>query len=294
MTQPPKMSPLALQSRGIGITLSTSSSSAGNWTGLEALFADMGTILGYKVLLDIVPHAQPFIQPPQRPPPPACHRDRQSRRPRSDWATLQRLFPYLWEYKWRVIAALAFMVGAKLANVSVPLLLKELVDTMNPKGPIGAEALLVVPLGLLVAYGLLRLSTTLFAELRELMFAKATEGASRSISLQVFRHLHALSLRFHLERQTGGMTRDIERGTRAVHSLISYSLYSIFPTLIEVALVLSILAVKFDMWFAWITIIALVLYITLHHYGDRVAHPVPQGDERARLAPRTAAPSTRC
>ena len=180
---------------------------------------------------------------------------------RSDWATLQRLFPYLWQYKWRVIAALAFMVGAKLANVSVPLLLKELVDTMNPKGPIGAEALLVVPLGLLVAYGLLRLSTTLFAELRELIFAKATEGASRSISLQVFRHLHAMSLRFHLERQTGGMTRDIERGTRAVHSLISYSLYSIFPTLIEVALVLSILAVKFDMWFAWITIIALVLYI---------------------------------
>ena len=180
---------------------------------------------------------------------------------RSDWATLQRLFPYLWQYKWRVIAALAFMVGAKLANVSVPLLLKELVDTMNPKGAIGAEALLVVPLGLLVAYGLLRLSTTLFAELRELIFAKATEGAARSISLQVFRHLHAMSLRFHLERQTGGMTRDIERGTRAVHSLISYSLYSIFPTLIEVALVLSILAVRFDMWFAWITIAALVLYI---------------------------------
>jgi len=181
--------------------------------------------------------------------------------PRSDWATLQRLFPYLWQYKWRVMLALAFMVGAKLANVGVPILLKELVDTMNPKGGIGANALLIVPLGLLLAYGLLRLSTTLFAELRELIFAKATEGASRSISLQVFRHLHALSLRFHLERQTGGMTRDIERGTRAVHSLISYSLYSIFPTLIEVALVLSVLAVKFDMWFAWITIAALILYI---------------------------------
>jgi len=181
--------------------------------------------------------------------------------PRSDWATLQRLFPYLWQYKWRVMLALAFMVGAKLANVGVPILLKDLVDTMNSKGGIGANALLIVPLGLLLAYGLLRLSTTLFAELRELIFAKATEGASRSISLQVFRHLHALSLRFHLERQTGGMTRDIERGTRAVHSLISYSLYSIFPTLIEVALVLSVLAVKFDMWFAWITIAALILYI---------------------------------
>ena len=151
---------------------------------------------------------------------------------RSDWATLQRLFPYLWAYKWRVMLALAFMVGAKMANVGVPLLLKQLVDTMNPKGGIDAQALLVVPLGLLVAYGLLRLSTSVFTELRELIFSKATEGASRAISLQVFRHLHALSLRFHLERQTGGMTRDIERGTRAVHSLISYSLYSIFPTLI--------------------------------------------------------------
>jgi ATP-binding cassette subfamily B protein len=160
------------------------------------------------------------------------------------------------------MAALAFMIAAKMANVSVPLLLKQLVDTMNPKGEVGASALLVVPAALLFGYGLLRLSTTLFAELRELIFAKATEGASRTISLQVFRHLHALSLRFHLERQTGGLTRDIERGTRAVNSLISYSLYSIFPTLIEVAMVLTLLAVKFDAWFAWITVIALVFYIT--------------------------------
>ncbi len=180
---------------------------------------------------------------------------------RSDWATLTRLFPYLWEYKWRAMAALAFMLGAKLANVGVPLLLKNLVDTMNIK-PGDAQAVLVVPVALLLAYGLLRLSTTLFTELRELVFAKATEGAARRISLEVFRHLHALSLRFHLERQTGGMTRDIERGTRAVHSLISYSLYSIIPTLIEVTLVLSVLAVKFDVWFAGITLIALAFYIT--------------------------------
>ncbi|WP_349280268.1 ABC transporter ATP-binding protein/permease [Polaromonas hydrogenivorans] len=181
--------------------------------------------------------------------------------PRSDWATLKRLFPYLWEYKWRAMAALAFMVGAKLANVGVPLLLKNLVDTMSFK-PGDVKAVLVVPVALLLAYGLLRLSTTLFTELRELVFAKATEGAARRISLEVFRHLHALSLRFHLERQTGGMTRDIERGTRGVHSLISYSLYSIIPTLIEVTLVLSLLAVKFDVWFAGITLIALVFYIT--------------------------------
>lgn len=183
------------------------------------------------------------------------------RRPgRSDWGTLQRLFPYLWQYKWRVLAALAFMVGAKVANVGVPMLLKELVDAMDLKTG-SAASLLVVPVGLLVAYGLLRLSTSLFTELRELVFAKATQGAARSIALETFRHLHSLSLRFHLERQTGGMTRDIERGVRGIESLISYSLYSIVPTLVEVALVLTILAVKFDAWFAWITLVALVVYI---------------------------------
>lgn len=180
---------------------------------------------------------------------------------RGDWGTVGRLLPYLWRYRWRVGLALAFMVGAKLSNVGVPLLLKHLIDSLDLK-PGQPQALLVVPLGLLVAYGALRLSTSLFTELRELIFAKATEGTARSISLQVFRHLHDLSLRFHLERQTGGMTRDIERGTRAVHSLISYSLYSIVPTLIEVVLVLTLLGVKFDAWFAGITVAALVVYVT--------------------------------
>jgi ATP-binding cassette, subfamily B, heavy metal transporter len=190
--------------------------------------------------------------PPGVAPPPRVH---------TDWATLKRLFPYLWEYKARVIAALALMVGAKLANVGVPVLLKTLVDAMSYK-PGDPAAILVVPVGLLLAYGLLRLSTTLFTELRELVFSKATQGAARRIALETFQHLHALSLRFHLERQTGGMTRDIERGVRGIESLISYSLYSIVPTLIEVALVLTILAVKFDAWFAWITIGALAVYIT--------------------------------
>ena len=190
--------------------------------------------------------------------PPAPH----SNEPRStaDWDTLKRLLPYLWQYKWRVVAALSFMICAKLANVGVPLLLKNLVDTMTPVVG-GVQMALVVPVSLLVAYGLLRLSTTAFTELRELVFAKATQGAARSIALQTFEHLHALSLRFHLERQTGGMTRDIERGVRGIESLISYSLYSIVPTLIEVALVLGILAFKFDAWFAWITVAALVVYI---------------------------------
>ena len=185
----------------------------------------------------------------------------ESPRARSDWSVLGRLLPYLWQYKWRVLLALSFMVAAKMANVGVPLLLKELVDAMTLQ-PGSVQALMVVPLGLIVAYGLLRFSTSLFTELRELVFAKATEGATRSIALQVFGHLHALSLRFHLERQTGGMTRDIERGTRAVQSLISYSLYSIVPTLIEVALVLAVLGTKFDMVYVWITLVALVFYVS--------------------------------
>ena len=177
-----------------------------------------------------------------------------------DWKTLSRLLPYLWQYKWRVVIALSLMVAAKLANVSVPLLLKELVDAMSIK-PGDPQAVLVVPVALLLAYGALRLLTSAFTELRELVFAKATQGASRSIALQTFEHLHALSLRFHLARQTGGMTRDIERGVRGIESLISYSLYSVIPTLIEVGLVLTILAVKFDAWFAGITLAALVFYI---------------------------------
>jgi len=178
----------------------------------------------------------------------------------ADWATLKRLLPYLWEYKWRVLAALLFMVAAKVANVGVPVLLKELVDALTLK-PGDAAAVLVVPAAMLLAYGALRFSTSLFTELRDLVFAKATQGAARSIALTTFEHLHALSLRFHLERQTGGMTRDIERGVRSTESLISYSLYSILPTLIEMTLVLTILALRFDVWFAVITLIALALYI---------------------------------
>ena len=179
---------------------------------------------------------------------------------RTDSETLRRLLPYLWTYKWRVLIALAFMVAAKLANVGVPVLLKHLVDAMDIK-PGEPTPLLVVPVSLLVGYGVLRLSVSAFTELRELVFAKATQGAARRMALETFQHLHGLSLRFHLERQTGGMTRDIERGVRGVESLISYSLYSVVPTLFEVALVLTILSVQFDPWFALITVAALTCYV---------------------------------
>ena len=179
---------------------------------------------------------------------------------RSDWATLKTLLPYLWVYKWRVIAALACLIGAKVANVGVPLVLKKLIDhlTISPSSP---QALLVLPLALLLAYGALRLSTTLFTELREFLFARVTQRAVRSIALKVFRHLHALSMRFHLNRQTGGMTRDIERGTRGVSSLISFTLFNILPTLVEITLVLAYLVTQYDIWFSVITVLALVTYI---------------------------------
>ncbi|MCC2957913.1 ABC transporter ATP-binding protein/permease [Massilia sp. IC2-477] len=180
--------------------------------------------------------------------------------PRNDWATLRTLFPYLWVYKWRVLAALGALIGAKMANVGVPLVLKRLIDQLaiDPKDP---HALLVLPLGALVAYGLLRLSTTVFTELREFLFARVTQRAVRTIALKVFRHLHALSLRFHLNRQTGGMTRDIERGTRGVNSLISYSLFNVLPTLVEITLVLGYLVLNYDIWFTIITGVALASYI---------------------------------
>ena len=180
---------------------------------------------------------------------------------RSDWSTLKTLIPYLWTYKWRVSLALLFLVGAKMANVGVPLVLKRLVDSMTITA-LHPQAMLVLPLGILAAYGALRLSTTLFTELREFVFARVTQRAVRTIALQVFRHLHALSLRFHLNRQTGGMTRDIERGTRGISSLVSYTLFSILPTLVEITLVLSYLAIHYDIWFTVITGGALVIYIT--------------------------------
>ncbi len=179
---------------------------------------------------------------------------------RNDWATLKTLLPYLWEWKWRVIFAMACLVMAKMANVGIPMILKEIVDSLTVS-PQSANAVLVLPMALLIAYGLLRLSTTAFTELREFFFARVTQRAVRNIALKVFRHLHALSLRFHLNRQTGGVTRDIERGTRGISTLISYTLFSILPTLVEISLVLGYLSLQYDIWFSVITITALFIYI---------------------------------
>ncbi len=179
---------------------------------------------------------------------------------RDDWTTLKTLLPYLLEWKWRVLLALVSLVAAKMANVGVPLVLKQLIDKLAPMPGNPAYAL-VVPVGLLIAYGLLRLSATVFTELREFFFARVTQRAVRTIALKVFRHLHALSLRFHLNRQTGGVTRDIERGTRGISSLVSYTLFSILPTIVEITLVLGYLSFQYDIWFSGITVVALATYI---------------------------------
>src|SRR3954467_3877155 len=176
--------------------------------------------------------------------------------PRIGWRTAALLLPYLWEFKARVAIALTFLVAAKLANVSVPLVLKRIVDALDP-----TQAVLALPLLMLLAYGALRLSTTLFAELRDIVFVRVTQRAVRRIALTVFRHLHSLSLRFHLDRQTGGVSRDIERGTRGIGTLMSYMLFSIIPVILEFILVAAVLLTHFDWRFAAVTFAAVIVYI---------------------------------
>ena len=179
---------------------------------------------------------------------------------RGGLSTLRKLLPYLWTWRWRVGFALLCLVSAKLANVGVPLVLKQLVDALDLK-PGDPRAALAVPVALLAAYGLLRVSVTLFTELREFLFYPVGARIARRISLETFEHLLALSLRFHLDRQTGGVSRDIERGSRSIMSLLSYVVYNIGPTLVEIALVIGLLSAKFDAWFAAIALGALALYI---------------------------------
>lgn len=174
----------------------------------------------------------------------------------TDLKTLKSLAPFLWEYRGRVALALAALVLAKVANVGIPLLLKDIVDALDQKG-----ATLVLPLAFLLGYGALRLASSLFNEMRDSVFARVRHGAMRKVSIRVLEHLHGLSLRFHLERKTGGISRDIERGTRSVSSLLNYMVFSILPTLVEVALIAGILLGKYSAWFAAITFACVVLYI---------------------------------
>ena len=175
----------------------------------------------------------------------------------NDLKTLRALAPFLWAYRGRVLLALGFLVLAKVANVGIPLVLKDIVDALDING----HEELLLPLSFLLIYGLLKLASSLFNELRDAVFARVRHGAMRSVSLKVLEHLHRLSLRFHLERKTGGLSRDIDRGTRSVSSLMNFMVFSILPTLVEITLVAIILLTRYDIWFAIVTFVAVISYI---------------------------------
>ncbi len=177
---------------------------------------------------------------------------------RNDWKTIRTLFPYLSDYRGRIGLALLFLALAKLANIGVPVALKLIVDGLDVTK--STAQIITVPLFLLIAYGLLRFSTSLFQELRNAVFAKASQRSTRRIALKVFRHLHELALRFHLDRQTGGISRDIERGSRSITQLLHFLIFSILPTAFEIVVVCAILLVNFDIWFSVVTIVTVSLY----------------------------------
>jgi len=175
----------------------------------------------------------------------------------TDLRNLRALLPFLWNYRGRVVLALAFLVLAKVANVGVPLVLKEIVDSLETTG----EMALALPLAFLLAYGALRLASSLFNELRDAVFARVRHGATRSVSVSVLEHLHRLSLRYHLERKTGGLSRDIDRGTRSVSSILNYMVFNLLPTLVEITLIAGILLVRYDPWFTVVTVVSVIAYI---------------------------------
>ncbi|WP_221794839.1 ABCB family ABC transporter ATP-binding protein/permease [Oceanobacter mangrovi] len=182
---------------------------------------------------------------------------------RQGWQWLQTLLPYLFEFRWRVVVAVVCLIGAKLASVGMPFLLKHQIDQLDqlPKGIELEQAWGWLPLALLLAYGLARLMSVLFGEIRDLVFGRVTERAMRRTTLKVFRHLHSLNLAFHLDRQTGALQRDIERGVQGISFLLRFLVFNILPTLLELALVIGLLLANYPPEFALITLVAVVLYV---------------------------------
>jgi ATP-binding cassette subfamily B protein len=199
---------------------------------------------------------------------------------------LQQLLPHLWpEGEWdlrgRVILALAFLVGAKIANVYVPIFFKGMVDALTAKPGLA----LVFPVGLLLAYGLARVLSQTFAELRDGVFAKVAQRAIRRVALRTFEHLHRLSLRFHLERQTGGLSRVIERGSAGIEYFLFFVLFNVVPTLLEIALVCGILWDFYNFWFALVTFVTIVGYVgytlTVTEWRIKFRRRMNEADEEA-------------
>jgi len=176
---------------------------------------------------------------------------------RNDRQNLRDMLPYIWDYRGRVLLALLFLVIAKIANVGIPIILKYIVDILDKT----QHTTPTLPIALLLAYGILRLSSSLFNELRDVVFARVRYRAMRHLSNNVLTHLHNLSLRFHLERQTGAISRDLERGTRSLSSILNYMIFQIIPTFAEFTLILAILFVQYDIKFVIVTLITVVIYM---------------------------------
>jgi ATP-binding cassette subfamily B protein len=180
-----------------------------------------------------------------------------------NWSTLKKLLPYLFEYRVRIFLALLCLVGAKVASVGGPFILKHIVDGLDAAG--GADktsvALYALPLGLLLAYGLARFANVMFGELRDTLFGRVTERAMRRIGLTVFKHVHSLDLDFHLNRRTGGLSRDIERGVNGISFLLRFMVFNIIPTFLEIGLVVGLLWWNYDVYFALIVILAVLFYV---------------------------------
>lgn len=175
---------------------------------------------------------------------------------RNDIKTIRSLLPFVWQFKWRVIFAMACLVAAKVASVITPLFLKDVVDGLSLP-----QTLMVLPVAALLGYGLARLATSVFGELRDALFARVTQGSIRRIATRLFRHLFALSMSFHLQRQTGGLSRDIERGTKGIGFLLNFMVFNVLPTLLEITMVAVILLWRYDFLFAVVTLGTIAAYI---------------------------------
>ncbi len=189
-----------------------------------------------------------------------------------NWQAFKLILPYLFEYKKRIAFAMFCLVLTKVASVYLPFILKDIVDTLDAndgKDKI-SSAIAIVPLGLVAAYGLVRLAIVIFAEIRDTLFGRVTERAIRRIGLKVFRHLHQLDLDFHLNRQTGGLSRDIDRGTSGISFLMRFMVFNIVPTLLEIVMVVTILFVNYGIWFALITLVSISTYVAYSVYATEL------------------------
>ena len=186
-----------------------------------------------------------------------------------NWQAFKLILPYLFEFKNRIAFAMLCLILTKVASVYLPFILKDIVDTLDANVPDNLQVA-IVPLGLVAAYGMTRLAIVVFAEIRDTLFGRVTERAIRRIGLKVFRHLHALDLDFHLNRQTGGLSRDIERGTTGISFLMRFMVFNIVPTLLEITMVVTILFVNYGIWFALITLGSIVLYIIYSVYATEL------------------------